>query len=450
MNRIALIDAEVGGRRVDVHLSDGRIVGLAPRLGCPPGWTALEARGGAVLPGLHDHHVHLLALAAARRSVRFDSLEGLAAQCRHAPDGWIRAVGYHETLHGELDRWALDRVVPDRPVRVQHQTGRLWVLNGPALRALDMDDHPSGRLFGADCTLRARLPHEPLDLAAIGAELASYGVTGLTDATPVTGEQELAPLRAAVLAGDLPQRVVAMTAAGVEARSDAALEVGPVKIVIADDEVPDLTDVAGSITWAHRHGRAAAIHCVTREALVLALVAFEEAGAGAGDRIEHGSVVPAELMPRLAEMHLTVVTQPSFVRERGDRYAADVIPEDQPCLYPAARLLDAGVALAGSTDAPFGDPDPWPAIGTAVDRLTASGRVLGRADRLSGARALALFLGHPAAAGGRPRRVVLGAPADLCLLDVSLSEALAAPSSQHVVATVVAGRLAWAAGRCAT
>jgi predicted amidohydrolase YtcJ len=173
--------------------------------------------------------------------------------------------------------------------------------------------------------------------------------------------------------------------------------------------------------------------------LVLALAAWDEAGAVAGDRIEHGSVVPVELMPSIADHGLTVVTQPSFVAERGDDYLADVDLEDQGDLYRCRSLQDATIAVGGSTDAPFGHPDPWRAIAAAIERRTPVGTVLGASERLTGHGALDLFLGSPDAPGGPPRRVAVGAPADLVLLDRPLSAALADPRSDHVVATFVGG-----------
>ena len=54
--------------------------------------------------------------------------------------------------------------------------------------------------------------------------------------------------------------------------------------------------------------------------------------------------------------------------------------------------------------------------------------------------ALELFLTPLADPGGPPRRVVAGAPADLCLLDAPLAAVLAAPSSR-VAATIAGGRV---------
>lgn len=176
------------------------------------------------------------------------------------------------------------------------------------------------------------------------------------------------------------------------------------------------------------------MHCVTRIGLVLALAAWDEVGVVDGDRIEHGAVIPVELIPALHERGLIVVTQRSFVSERGDAYLDDVDADDVTGLWRCASLLERGVAVAGSTDAPFGHPDPWRAVAAATERTTPSGRLLGGDERLDADRALRLFLGT---AGDlrRERTVERGAPADLVLLDRPLVEALRVPSSDHVVAT---------------
>lgn len=54
------------------------------------------------------------------------------------------------------------------------------------------------------------------------------------------------------------------------------------------------------------------------------------AGAPAGERIEHGALVPAALIDELARRRLPVITQPGFL---ADRDAADL-----PDLYRCASL----------------------------------------------------------------------------------------------------------------
>ena len=154
-----------------------------------------------------------------------------------------------------------------------------------------------------------------------------------------------------------------------------------------------------------------------------------------------GGVISPEAAVLIADLGLTVVTQPAFIAARGDRYLVEVDPSDQPWLYPCGSLLAAGIKVAASSDAPYGPADPWAAIAAATHRRTAKGRVLGASERIGAARALALFQGEAGDPGGPPRRVAIGAPADLCLLHGPLAEALADPTSDHVRATVIAGAL---------
>ena len=145
---LMLRDVEVAGRRIDVRLAGDLVAETGRGLVPSPAAEVVEGGGGALLPGLHDHHLHVLATAAARLSVpagppRVRDRAGLAAALRAAdaalPVGrWIRAVGYHASVAGDLDRWALDALVAARPVRIQHRSGARWVLNGAAVSALGL------------------------------------------------------------------------------------------------------------------------------------------------------------------------------------------------------------------------------------------------------------------------------------------------------------------------
>jgi predicted amidohydrolase YtcJ len=461
---LLLHEVVVGGRLVDVRVSDGRITEIDRRLTGRAGEDEVDGRRGALIPGLHDHHIHLVALAAAERApfvgppVVTDG-RGLAAALDQAhralaDDEWLQAIGYHESVDGPLDRRRLDTLVADRPVRVQHRSGGEWVLNSRALALVGADEvasrpgieqddagRPTGRLRGLDRWLHERLPQPPPpDLAPVGRRLAQYGVTGVTDATPVVSVDDLQPVADAAAAGDLPQRVVATGAPRLAATAlPAPLAVGPVKLVIADYALPALDDLVRWIASAHDAGRPVAVHCVTRVGLALALDAGDRAGFRPGDRIEHGSVVPPDLRSVVAAQGLVVVTQPGFVVERGDRYLAQVDAEELPHLYPCRSLIEAGIPVGGGTDAPFGHPDPWRAIAAAVERRTSTGAPLGVREAVSPERALALFLTPLDDPGGLPRQVAVGAPADLCLLAGPLSRALEEPSSRSVCLTVAGG-----------
>lgn len=467
---LVLRDAEVAGRRVDVVVEGETIAAVVDAHSAGDGEHTIACAGGALLPGLHDHHLHLLARAAAATShtVAHDLDAVLRAAHAHTPPGEaLRAVGYDEAVSGPLDRWRLDALAPGRVVRVQHRSGAMWVLGSAALRAVGLDStdvalaadlpegaveydsagQPTGRLFRLDEWLGARLtPSDAPDLAAVGRRLVALGITGVTDCTPTNTPGAFDVLADAARNGALP--VTVMATGGIAMAAVAMpepLQRGPVKVVLADHRLPALTDVVRAFAVAHGAGRAVAVHCVTRAALVLALAAFEEAGAMAGDRVEHAAVVPVELVAHLAQLGLRVVTQPALVVERGDAYLDEVDAVDQPDLYRCASLQEAGIPVGGSTDAPFGPDDPWLAMQAAVARRSRRGRRVGDDRGLTPGAALALFLSPLDDPGGPPRRVRPGEAADLCLLDAPLMVALQQLRADRVAVTVRSGRLTYEA-----
>jgi predicted amidohydrolase YtcJ len=421
--------ARVPGRGVaDVRLAGGRIAEIAPWLIREPGEEELHGGGRWLLPGLHDHHLHLRALAASAGSVplgppRVRDTAGLAARLAEAdrklpPGAWLRGTGYHESVAGTLDRQALDRLLPGRPVRVQHRSGALWMLNSRAAELAGLSDRaepgierdeagPTGRLWRMDSWLAGRVGTARLDLAAVSAAAARLGVTGFTDATPDMTDAAVAGLAEAVASGDIRQRVHCMAPPEVALAPTGRFSLGPVKILLDDTALPALAELADRIAAAHAAGRPAAVHCVTRVQLALTQAAFDTAGVVGGDRIEHGAVIGTGSLRWLRERGVIVVTQPGFPVERAEQYAREVPAEDRPDLWRLRSLLAAGVRVAAGTDAPFGNPDPWRALRACLRRPP--GETTGLA------RALRLFQGT-AADPARPRRVTQGAVADLILL----------------------------------
>jgi predicted amidohydrolase YtcJ len=431
-------DAELNGlRRADVRVRNGIVTDIARTLEREPTEPVLDARGGALLPGLCDHHLHLHALAAQGRSVPCGppqvrtaaELRAVLARARADDHGWVRGTGYHESVAGSLDMGALDDLHRSRPVRIQHRGGALWMVNGLAATALGLTNH-TGQLWRADDWLRTRLPESrPPDLADTGARFARLGITAVTDATP-----DLEPTAISSLT-TVPQRVLLL---GVPLGRPAT---GPYKIVVSDTALPAYAELADRVRAAHDERRAVAVHCVTREALVLLLAVLDETGVRPGDRIEHAALVPAELLPRIAELGLRIVTQPGFLAHRGDDYLREVPAVDQPDLYRLRSLIEAGIRCTPSSDAPYGPLDPWAVIRAATRRETPSGRTVGAGERITAAQALAGYLSPQHDPGGPPRKVGVGATADLVLLHVPLAQALDDPSAELVRATMIGGTI---------
>jgi predicted amidohydrolase YtcJ len=436
---LLLRDVEVDGTRTDVLVSGGSVRRLGTRLAGAPGVSEVDGRGGALLPGLNDHHLHLLATAAGRTSVACGPPAVRdVGQLRLALSGgtdWIRGTGYHESVAGPLDRALLDQLAPQRPVRVQHRSGALWGLNSPALDALGITDAPDGLLWRGDERLRDRERSTWPDLAGLGRDLARTGVLGVTDATP-----DLAPAALdRLVQADLPQRVLLLGAPDDWEPGSASLSRGPRKVLLHDEADLDVPHLVAVVRAAHAVGRPVAMHTVTQASCVAVLTALQEAGALEGDRIEHAGVVPPELLGQLVDLGVRVVTQPALAAAHGDDHLRDADPADHDALWRYASLLRAGVPTAPSTDAPYGPGDVWDVLRAARDRHTPSGRVAGSAERVPVATALAGLLSPLEDPGGPPRQVRPGVPADLVLLELPLAASLRDPC-RDLVRLVLAAR----------
>lgn len=462
-------DAELlSGARADVRMLDGRILHIAPHLATHDAEMVIEARGRALCVGLHDHHLHLMAYAAALGSLAcaspivgcvggFADLLRMRARLEDpaAPD-WIRGVGYHEGVGGPIDRRWLDAVAPQVPVRIQHRSGRLWILNTCALRRLGVakdgrgtplervDGCLTGRLYDGDDWLRTRLAGTYPSLGRTSEALARLGVTGVTDAGACNGRGEFAHFVAERRNGRLKQDVLVMGHAELDGLPDApGVKVGPTKLYLRDADLPPFESFCDAIVRSHAAGRTVAIHCVTRAELFFATAALKQCGPLQGDRIEHASVAPPEALALLREMDVIVVTQPHFILERGDRYLEEVESDDLPWLYRGRGFAAAGIPLAAGSDAPYGELNPWLAMSAATQRRTRGGAAVGADEALTPSEALALFTGDANDPGGPARRIESGAPADLCLLDRSWKAALGDLAAVEVEATIKDGRVIW-------
>lgn len=436
---LVIRNAVLAAATIDIGIREGRIAAIGTDLnGIGPEY---DARGLSVGPGLHDHHLHLLATAARMESVDLADCKTLDAavarlRARAGPVGtWVRAIGYDER-HGELPgREQLDDWLPQRPLRIQDRTGAYWLLNSaaiaklggppyPACVELDARGEPSGRIWRGDAWLRERIGGAPPSLAALGAQLAQWGVTGVTDAGASNG-----PAEAGLLTGAMPQRLVLMGTEDLRAGEGYAL--GPVKLLLDENDLPAIETLAARINAARTLHRNVAAHCVTLGELVFYLQALADAGgARPGDRIEHGGVIPESMINDIAAAGLIVVTQPNFIHDRGDRYLAQMDPQELADLYRLGSLLRGGVQVLGGSDAPYGDINPWIAIRAATDRRTRDGRVIGADEATDRTTALALYTRSP---------LIAGAPADLILYD--WPEDVGALASVDL--TLIDGRIAW-------
>jgi predicted amidohydrolase YtcJ len=461
----------------------------------------IDCRGAAVVPGFIDAHLHLRAYAwtflgidcrphAVRSLAELQTV--LHQHAAHLPPGqWLMGHGYDEFALAERRHptcWDLDAATPHHPVRLAHRSRHAWVLNSLALAQLGIgrdfaapaggwverdasSGEPTGLLVDMDAYLREHLPRIATPevfrhgLRLANQTLLAAGVTTIQDASASNDLEAYEAFRTWVADGEVGVRVALLmgTAAlpGVIAiglkpgAGSPSLRVQGMKIRL-DEGSGGLDPPPGMLNeqvWsAHRQGFPVAIHAVELPALVAALSAIRLAQERLPrpelrHRIEHCALCPQVCVEELAALGVAVVTQPAFLWYHGRRYLATVDPEQHSWLYRVKGLLNYGVPVAGSSDAPVVPPRPLEGVAAAITRQTPDGQVIGPTERVSGAEALWLFTQGAAWACGLESEVgsiKRGKRADVVVLDADPTRVPAADiPSIPVRMTMVDGVVQW-------
>lgn len=200
---------------------------------------------------------------------------------------------------------------------------------------------------------------------------------------------------------------------------------------------------------AYRDGWALAIHAIGDRAVDVALDVIGECQAEFGrlavpNRIEHAGIVRDDQLVRLAELGVVVTPQTAFFHQVGDYMHDHLDPSQHAQLYRGRTFLDAGVALAGSSDRPCVDGTALRSIDSFTDRLSESGQRIGGGDEsLTRIEALRAYTAMSTAAGGLQQdrgTIEVGKLADLTVLDGSLPLNAPEPLAYRtVLGTIVGG-----------
>lgn len=426
------------------------------------------------------------------------------------PGGWIRARGYDQSRLTEgrhPTRWDLDEVAPDHPVHLVRTCGHIGVANSRALELAgirdDSPDPPGGLFERHDGRLTGllyeaaqypvheagRASPEELERALDVAERdwLRAGITSAVDCGRASGH--LRAWQQRKLAGRQRLRVTLATLTGGGRRQgpafletevctgfgDDRLRVGPFKVMVdgsssgptagTREPYASRPDFSGQITVgqeeldrlfadAHRAGFQLTMHGVGDRAIEMGLDAMEKAFQAGGPprlppRIEHCAMVPSDLLARLKQVGVIPVAQPYFLWEFGDGYLRNYGPERGGRMFPLRSFLDAGIQVAGSSDAPVSAHEPLRAVQSAATRQTMDGQVAGPEERIDVVDALRMYTlsGAEASGEGRSRgSLEVTKRADLIVLGddptrVAVGEIAAIP----VELTMVGGEVVYSA-----
>lgn len=380
-------------------------------------------------------------------------------------------------------RQDLDQVSATRAVGVLHASGHILNVNTVALQRagflrpgidhlafpLGADGLPSGELKGPEAMMpvldhvglnRSFLSGDETGMRAFGKLCVRAGVTTATDLAATLQDAEVETQLALTGAADYPVRLVpllrliGLTPADAVARALALrercteqLRLGRIK-VIADGSIqgfsarlrwPGYYNGAPNGLWytapeairecyalALQHGVQVHTHTNGDEATALALDCMAQAlhahgGADHRFTLQHVQLADAAQFRRMKALGLCANLFANHHFYWGDQHHAITVgPERAARMNACATALREGVPLAIHSDAPITPLGPLFTAWCAVNRLTASGRLLGAHERIEVAdalRAITLGAAFTLKLDGEIGSIECGKRADFCVLD---------------------------------
>ncbi|MBK9154237.1 MAG: amidohydrolase family protein [Chloracidobacterium sp.] len=284
----------------------------------------IDAKGGLVLPGFDDPHVHFIALGNRFSTLDLRNITEPAAlyarlreYVRFLPKGrWILGSGGRSDLWDRVDGAMLDRETPENPVFLYHSDAKSAIANSKAFEAPDIKEAAPGVVRGTNFErIRRALPSDHTRRWAEVAETASnyaasYGVTSVHD---TDSDDRSAVYRELAAAGRLKTRIYDCIKiadwkkyAGEANRSrdtSGFVRTGCLKGT-ADVDGASRDSLQAHVTAADKAGSQILLHAIGGRQIATALDLFEQAIKANGKRdrrfrIEHAERASDEDIGRM-------------------------------------------------------------------------------------------------------------------------------------------------------
>jgi predicted amidohydrolase YtcJ len=436
---------------------------------------------------------------------RTTSVEGIVDAVRRfgvrlPDDRWLLGRGYNEAALDERrppTRHDLDRASPSRPVVLTRTCGHVYAANSVALAragitretdaptggVIERDDRgdPTGLLHETAMGLvnKAMPPltgddYEAMIVAALRHQL-SLGITSSSDCG--VSPQLLSVYRAVDAKGGLPSRVnvmplrrvdgvaapvplperfvsdrlrvdtVKFLADGGLSGATAALSVNYRHAAVKGVLRFDRDELVALCRETHDAGWRIATHAIGDVAIDQMLDIYESLGPhprGLAHRIEHFGLPSGPQLARAAMLRVIAAPQTIFIHSLGRNFRTYVPDAFLPRTYPIRAMLDAGVRIALSSDAPVVEDDnPLVGMMAAVTRRDNEGHLIAPEQAITIDEALSGYTtGGAVATGDESNRgsIEPGKWADLAVLsDNPLGVEADALPSIRVDMTLVGG-----------
>ncbi len=436
----------------------------------------IDAHQHLIYMGLSFQQVD--ATAGAVSSIN-DIVGRVRDRSHHVAGGeWIEGRGYHDARLAEKrnpTRADLDRAAPNHPVFLTRVCGHIMSVNSRALElagitrdtpdpsggTIDRDPatgEPTGVLRETAMQLIRRvvpLPSSSMIHAAIADGAAQNLRNGVTTVwEPSIEPDQLEIYRTLDANGEMPIRVAMAHKKVLRSGADVPipkrfsgdwLSLSAIKLfqdggfggttAALTDPYANAPETSGQLVYQqdelnrrakeiHDAGLRISIHAIGDAAIISVLDAIEYAGGGSTEnyrhRIEHCGLPIPPMAERIKRLNVIPVLQPVFLWYDGDVYMERVGQSRSRWLYPVKELLDAGLNVALSTDAPV-VPDINPLLGVyvSVTRQTKMGPRVAPKQAVSVEEALRSYTIRAAYACGEEQvkgSITVGKFADMTVL----------------------------------
>lgn len=401
------------------------------------------------------------------------------------PGKWILGWGYDEGKLEEKrspNRYDLDQACSDSPISLLRTCAHIRAVNSKALELAGIDRNtpdPEGGEIDRDekgeptgiLKENARNPisrimpqrsdeQTVVDIVDLGKLLASQGIVGVADMSPL-GPKDYYPHVLEASKRGFKQKI-GMFVMWDYVKDDPDFDIpeerldpnNQVKVngikLIGDGSVSGKTawmtrpylgtkdtygmpvateeDIEGALACCKKRGVQLAMHAMGGRTIerIVNRVYKEEPWAKYGTsslRVEHVTDPTDDSIKKVAEKGIAFSSQPIFMYAEIESYLANLGEEWMKTCYPFKKLLDAGVDLSFSTDAPATSwavaSDPFPCLKGAVTRKAYDGTDCGQDQKVDIETAIQLYTREGAKLMGFPKSGMLkeGYDADFIVLD---------------------------------
>jgi predicted amidohydrolase YtcJ len=189
-----------------------------------------------------------------------------------------------------------------------------------------------------------------------------------------------------------------------------------------------------------------ATHAIGDKAIEVVLNVYEKIRAQYNDiilRIEHLGLPSEAHLKKMKVLNIQCVSQSIFLKELGKNFAMYLEDERLHRCYPYRNVLDAGINLSLSSDAPVvKDFNPFTGIKAAIFRKDSDDNVLGPDEKISLQEAIYAYTMGGAKANGSGAfngSIETGKKADFILLNKKLNTTITENEDLYVSSTYING-----------